>query len=180
MRQIILERAVVNDDWFYVPLEDDGVALSVEALPAGKVLLPFAWWRLARLPLLAMREARQLGVWLAADDEPAELVKDFDSLSLIAVDFPLFRDGRGFSLGRLLRERHGWRGELRALGDVARDQLGFMARCGFNSFALRPERDIHDALKAFGELSVHYQGDVSEPLPLYRRIERRAADSFHE
>lgn len=177
MRQIILGREVVDDDWSFVPLEVGGDLPPTEALPAGKVLLPFALWRVARTALLATRDAQQLGVWLAADDEPAELAGDFGSLGLIAVDFPLFRDGRGFSLGRLLRERYGWRGELRAVGDVARDQLGFMARCGFNSFAVRADRDIHDALKAFGELSVQYQGDVLEPRPLFRRVERPAAPS---
>ena len=71
--------------------------------------------------------------------------------------------------GRLLRERYQWKGELRAIGDVLRDQLRFHARCGFDAFAVRADKDIHDALNAFGELSISYQGAVDNPEPLFRR-----------
>ena len=108
-------------------------------------------------------------MWLAPDDEPAELVADFDKIALIAVDFPKFSDGRGFSIGRLLRERYQWTGELRAIGDVLRDQLLFHARCGFDAFAVREDKDIHDALNAFGEFTESVSGRGRRSEPLFRR-----------
>ena len=148
---------------------EDSTLPAPDALPAGPVLEPFAWWKEVREALVEARGPESLGVWLAPEDEPADLVGDFDKLSLIGVDFPVFRDGRGYSTARLLRERYGWRGELRAIGDVLHDQLNYMARCGFDAFAVRADKDIHYALKAFGELSVQYQGAVDNPLPLFRR-----------
>lgn len=169
MTSMIKNRAVVADDWTVVRASDDGVLPQVDALPAGRVLVPFALWKEAREALVAARGKDVLGVWLAPDEEPAELVADFDKISLIGVDFPVFRDGRGYSTARLLRERYDWRGELRAIGDVLRDQLNFMARCGFDAFAVRADKDVHDALRAFEEFSVKYQGAFDTPQPLFRR-----------
>jgi uncharacterized protein (DUF934 family) len=91
------------------------------------------------------------------------------------VDFPVFRDGRGYSIGRLVRERYGYKGEIRAIGDVLRDQLTFMFRCGFDAYAVRADKDLHDALKAFDEFTVQYQGAVDNPSPLFRRREAATA-----
>ncbi|MGB5063692.1 MAG: DUF934 domain-containing protein, partial [Candidatus Competibacter sp.] len=81
---------------------------------------------------------------------------------------PKFSDGRAYSQARLLRERHGYRGEIRAVGDVLRDQLFFMARCGFDAFEPRADRSLEDALAAFGDFSASYQPAADQPLPLYR------------
>lgn len=169
MTSIIKNRTVLEDDWHVVRALEDGSLPTLDQLPAGRILVPFVLWKQAREALVAQRDAASLGVWLAPDDEPADLVADFEKIALIGVDFPVFRDGRGYSIARLLRERYGWRGELRAIGDVLRDQLNFMARCGFDAFAVRPDKDIHDALKAFGEFSVQYQSAVDMPQPLFRR-----------
>ncbi|CAN7472793.1 DUF934 domain-containing protein [Trinickia sp. LjRoot230] len=169
MTSIIRNRGVVEDDWHVVRAAEDGALPAVDALPAGRVLVPFALWQASREALVATRDAASIGVWLAPDDEPADLVADFDKIALIGVDFPVFRDGRGYSIARLLRERYGWRGELRAIGDVLRDQLNYMARCGFDAFAVRADKDIHDALRAFSEFSVQYQSAVDTPQPLFRR-----------
>lgn len=169
MTSIIKNRSVVRDDWTVVRALEDGTLPTADALPAGRVLVPFALWKQAREALLASRERDALGVWLAPDDEPADLAGDFEKISLIGVDFPVFRDGRGYSTARLLRERYGWKGELRAIGDVLRDHLNFMARCGFDAFAVRADKDIHDALRAFEEFTVKYQGAFDTPQPLFRR-----------
>ncbi|WP_292932560.1 DUF934 domain-containing protein [Noviherbaspirillum sp.] len=108
-------------------------------------------------------------VWIAPDDDFETLVVQLLKLDLIAVDFPVFRDGRGYSIATLLRTRYGWTGELRAIGDVLRDQLNYMRRCGFDSFAVRADKDIHDAIKSFTHYSVRYQGAVDDPVPLFRR-----------
>ena len=108
-------------------------------------------------------------VWLAPDEDPAALAGDAARLPVIAIDFPQFTDGRGYSHARLLRERYGYTGEIRAIGDVLRDQLFFMQRCGFDAFAVRPDRDPYDALKGLSDFSVTYQTGVDQPLPLFRR-----------
>ena len=88
---------------------------------------------------------------------------------MIAVNFPKFTDGRGYSIARLLRERCGYKGELRAIGDVLRDHLLFMALCGFDAYALRDDQDPQEALAAFEDFTEAYQASVERPLPLFRR-----------
>ncbi|MEM5296540.1 DUF934 domain-containing protein [Burkholderia sp. JPY481] len=169
MASIIKNRDIVNDDWSVVRAAEDGALPAVSELPAGKVIVPLVLWQAEREALIAARGATEIGVWLAPDSEPADIAGDFDKLALIAVDFPVFRDGRGYSIGRLLRERYGYKGELRAIGDVLRDQVRLMFRCGFDAFAVRADKDINDALKAFDDFTVQYQGAVDDPSPLFRR-----------
>ena len=90
-------------------------------------------------------------------------------MPLIALDFPVFTDGRHFSSARLLRERFGYKGEVRAIGDVLRDQLFFMQRCGFDAMAVRADCDAEDALLGLSGFSVVYQTSVEQPQPLFRR-----------
>ncbi len=116
----------------------------------------------------------QVGVRLAPTDELDDVDTDLGALPLVAIEFPKFTDGRGYSLARLLRERLGYRGELRAVGNVLRDQLFYMHRCGFDAFELQPGKSVRDALAAFDEFSVRYQAAADDPRPLFRR---RAAGS---
>lgn len=106
---------------------------------------------------------------LEPDDDPAAFAKRVAGLGVVAVRFPKYGDGRGYSTGRLLRERHGYRGELRAVGEIARDHLLLLAQCGFDAFELRDGEDIQDALGAFDDFSDAYQATVAQPLPLFRR-----------
>ncbi len=106
---------------------------------------------------------------LEAGDDPASLAGALDGLTTIAVRFPAFGDGRGYSIGRLLRERYAYRGELRAVGAVVRDHLYFMAQCGFDAFELRAGEDPKEALAAFDDFSDGYQATVARPQPLFRR-----------
>lgn len=166
--QIIKERAVVDDDWGVFRLGEGQDAGTVD-VPAGKVIVPLAVWQ-AQHDKLAGRAA--LGVWLAPDDDPAVLKDELKRLAVIAVDFPKFTDGRGYSIAYKLRQRLGWSGELRAIGDVLRDQLFQMARCGFDAFATRQDRSITDALKGLSVFSETYQATVDNPVPLFRRVAR--------
>lgn len=140
--------------------------------PAGPVIVPLATWKAGRAALRARREP--VGVWLAPADDPAELLADLRELPLIGVHFPKFADGRGYSTATLLRGRYGYRGELRAFGDVGRDQLFYLRRCGFDAFSLPPHRDPEAALASLQDFSVRYQASVDEALPLFRR--RHAAE----
>jgi uncharacterized protein (DUF934 family) len=175
MALIIKNRAVVEDHWHTVRANAEGQLPEPQDLPQGPVLVPFAYWTTHRDALTAARSKADLGIWLAPTDEPAALLDDLDAVTVLAVEFLAFKDGRGISIARLLRERYGWKGEIRAIGDVLRDQIGYMSRCGIDAFAVRADKDIHDALRAFDELTLHYQGAVDDPRPLFRRVRREGA-----
>ena len=103
-------------------------------------------------------------------DETVDLIAEGSAqFARISIDFPKFTDGRGYSAARLLREKYGYDGELRAVGDVLIDQLFFMKRCGFDSFALRDDQDLDDAIAAFSTFSVCYQNDANDQRPLFRK-----------
>ena len=106
---------------------------------------------------------------LEPTDDPALVAGAVGLARVIAVNFPKFSDGRGYSVGRLLRERYGFRGELRAVGEVARDHLHAMSQCGFDAFELRPGEDPQEALGAFSDFSEQYQATAAQPTPLFRR-----------
>lgn len=140
-----------------------------EPLPSGKpVIVPLARW-IAERDSLSARNA-PTGVWLRSDEQPDEILDDLAALPVIALDFPNMNDGRHFSTARLLRERHGFAGELRATGEVLRDQLFFMARCGFDSFELPNGKNPESAGRAFDEFSTVYQPatDARTPIPALR------------
>src|SRR6184192_2725366 len=106
---------------------------------------------------------------LEPTDDPAAMVGRLARVARVEVHFPKFGDGRGFSIGRLLRERYGYKGELRAVGHITRDHLFFMESCGFNAFELREGEDPHEALAAFNDFSESYQASPARPQPLFRR-----------
>jgi uncharacterized protein (DUF934 family) len=108
-------------------------------------------------------------VRLESTDDPASVVDRLGAAVRVEVNFPKFGDGRGFSIARLLRERYGYKGELRAVGQVARDHLYYMANCGFDAFLLRDGEDPAEALAAFDDYSEAYQASVKRPVPLFRR-----------
>ncbi len=122
-----------------------------KAVPAnGAVLVTVATWT-AQADTLAQR-SDPVGVFLSSDESPEALADAVDKLQLIALDFPTFRDGRAYSYARLLRERYGYAGELRAVGDVQLEQLHYMERTGFNAFEIDsddPERDLEIANRDF-------------------------------
>ncbi|MBB3046328.1 uncharacterized protein (DUF934 family) [Litorivivens lipolytica] len=154
--RIIKDGAVVDDSWQVIrELEGD--------LPAGKIIVPAQHWLENKDALQARGD---VAVWLASDQSPKLLGDDIKSFELIAVDFPAFADGRGFSYGRELRER-GFSGELRAIGGFMRDQLAYLTRCGFNSFALE-NADLDKAVASLKDFSVHYQVSIDNPQPIFR------------
>jgi uncharacterized protein (DUF934 family) len=163
---LIKDRKLAADSWL---LLDKGAAGAIPEVPAsGDVIVPLAVWKASRDALIARG---RVGVWLAGNDEPADIAEDLAHVSLIAVRFPSFTDGRGYSIARILRERYGWRGELRAIGDIQRDQVFYLTRCGFDALALREGEDVDTALAAFNDFSERYQTSVDQPYPLFRRRE---------
>jgi uncharacterized protein (DUF934 family) len=134
------------------------------------VIVTLTRWREAKAELLARKSP--LGVRLKSDEEPESIASDVPHFQLIAVEFPKFADGRGYTTARLLRERFGFKGELRAVGYVLRDQMFYMWRCGFNAFELPAGKDLNDALTAFADFSVTYQPAADDQRPLFRRVHR--------
>ena len=165
---IIKHQAVVANDWALLRL-DEGQDAATVVVPEGNVMVPLAVWQAQRATLLARPE---LGVWLASDQRPEELAADIHLFAVIGVDFPKFTDGRGYSISYNLRARLGFTGELRAIGDVLRDQLFYMQRVGFDAFAVRADKNIHDALKGLSVFSETYQHSLDQKSPLFRRVQR--------
>lgn len=163
MAKIIKDRQIVEATETLLRLNEDGSFASVPE--HGSVLVPLKQYLVQREILQARGN---FGVYFAADDEVESLGADAANLALIAVEFPAFTDGRGFSTGRLLRERYGFTGELRAFGDVFKDTLNYLARCGFNSFAVREDKDLADALLGLDDFTEFYQAGVTHA-PLFRR-----------
>ncbi len=150
MPRLLKDRAFVSDPWEQVAAD---AAIAPDDTP---LLLPLARWQEQRAALLA-GPAQQLGIWLDGDAELADLAADIERLDCIAIRFPAFMDGRGFSTARLLRERHGYRGELRAIGDIIPDQLHYLWRCGFDAFELSDTIALETALGCLDAFSTAYQ-----------------------
>src|SRR6266853_1571697 len=106
-------------------------------------------------------------VRLEPTDDPASVADRLDRVARVEVNFPKFGDGRGYSIARLLRERYGYKGELRAVGEVVRDHLFYMESCGFDAFLLRDGEDPVEALSGFEDFSEAYQASVARPVPLF-------------
>jgi uncharacterized protein (DUF934 family) len=174
---IIKGRQVVEDDWQVLRLAEpvEGAPAhdpATVAVPAGKFIVPLSLWLVQREVLAARTAAGEIAIWIAADERPETLKGLLDQFPLIAVDFPKFTDGRGYSIAYNLRTRLGWTGELRAVGDVLRDQLFSMQRVGFDAYSVRSDRDPHDALKGLSDFSETYQASVDQKVPLFRRHAR--------
>lgn len=137
----------------------DGAVTSDSWLTGERPILPPDQWR----------NQQDAGLLLAVDAEPEA---DFTKAPLIAIEFPEFKDGRGLSLGALLRSRFAYQGDLRAVGDVHHDLAHYLIRCGFSSFVLPDGRDVEVALKGTAVYSHYYQGSVRDPEPLYRKANR--------
>ncbi|PKO24752.1 MAG: hypothetical protein CVU35_07675 [Betaproteobacteria bacterium HGW-Betaproteobacteria-8] len=150
--------------------------IAATVIPAsGKIIVPLPVWQ-ARKQELAPRLAKgELGIWLATHEVLETLidaVDDINQLPIIAIYVERFADGRIFSIGNLLRTRYGYKNELRAFGDVLRDQLFFLKRCGFDSYQIRADRSAEDALASLQDFSKPYQGAVDETQPVWRRAKR--------
>jgi uncharacterized protein (DUF934 family) len=165
MAHLIKQSAVQADEWTQLARGADAEALTSAT---GKILVHVGDW-LQHAASLADKDTQQIGIWFDSDDEPEHLGENCQRFALIAVNFPAFTDGRGYSIGRLIRERYRYQGELRAIGDVLVDQVFFMKRCGFDAFALREDKRVEAALDALKAFSQTYQGAVDNPIPLFRR-----------
>jgi uncharacterized protein (DUF934 family) len=159
--RIIKNAKIVDDAWLHAA--DDS-----EVPASGDVIVSLDRFRELR-GALAKRTGGKLGIQLRSNQEAKEAAEFLPEVALVALEFPGFKDGRHYTTARLLRERFGFKGEIRAVGDVMRDQLFYMTRCGFDAFELKSTKSLEEALGAFNEYSVTYQGAADDPRPLFRR-----------
>ena len=160
MPQILKNTEVVSDNWI---LLDE----TAESLPTGNVLLSYEQWQNFADQL--SNHSGSLGIWLEGHAEIEQIIEPLLDLPLIAINFPKFADGRGFSSARLIRERYNYSGELRAIGGFIRDQLYLLKRCGFNAFQFSDENELSDAAESLKDFSENYQVSVDQENPLFRR-----------
>lgn len=173
MPKLIKDGRLVDDVWQTLRPGDEDAPVGVD-VPAGQWIVPLAVW----LAQPALHARGDIAAWLADDDEPAGIVAELPRLPFVAIDFPAFKNGRGYSTAVLLRTRHGYDGTLRAIGDVLRDQFDYLTRCGFDQ--LEPAADKYSdaqltaALESLQCFAEPYQKSIKHPLPLFRRQQRAA------
>lgn len=166
MAQLIKHGIAATDSWQILEL-GEGEAPETVALPDGDIIFPLAVWQ-ARKDEIVSRPT--IGLLLQPADRVEDVAGELASFNLIAVNFPKFVDGRGYSTAALLRQRYGYTGELRAVGDVLHDQLFFMRRVGFDSYALKDGKSLDYAITAgFKPFTEAYQGATDQAQPYFRR-----------
>ncbi|HEY0665628.1 MAG TPA: DUF934 domain-containing protein [Gallionella sp.] len=147
MTRLIKNGNIVSDEWKTLTLAEGETPQSVR-LPVGPVLVPLPVWRARRTELIhrEYEHGWPLGVWLAAEDGIEEIARDIDDFTVIAIRFDRHNDGLGYAKARTLRRRHGYSGELRAIGHVPRDDSAYQHQAGFDAFALRPDQRTGNVL----------------------------------
>jgi uncharacterized protein (DUF934 family) len=159
MRKLIKQREIVDDTWAYA---DEETAAS-----AAAVIVPLARWQAERDQWLA--SGKKLGVRLAPADSVEAIVADLPKFEVVALEFGGIGEGRGYTHAQLLRRRYGFNGEIRAVGNIKRDQVFYMARCGFDAFDFPEGTDLAVPLTAFKDFDVAYQPSSDHGVALRRR-----------
>ncbi len=149
---LIKNDSIVEDGW--IALSDEAAAPTAAGRAPG-IIVSLERWQSERAALIA--RGGPLGIRLRSEQAPALIAGDLQHFDLVALEFPAFKDGRAFSYARLLRERYAFEGELRAVGQVLRDQSAFMKRCGFDAFEVADADAAEAWRQAGGEISVRYQ-----------------------
>jgi len=164
MPKLIKHRALVQDDW---TLLRETNSIEEVSLAGNRVIISLTHWKQYQDELVDFEG--KIGIWLESSQSPKEIITEVNSFEVIALDFPVFSDGRAYSYARELRDELQYTGELRAIGDVLRDQLYYMSSCGFDAFDLRADQDTKLAITAFDDFKEAYQASVKQPVPLFRR-----------
>jgi uncharacterized protein (DUF934 family) len=163
MPNLIKDGALAEDQWQLITSSEE----SNSSLPSGKIILPLAQWLTVKDSL--GERISEVGVWLNSDEFADSISDNAKDLPLIALNFPVFADGRCFSTAHLLRERYKFTGELRAIGNVIRDQMFYLKRCGVNSFSFNDDIDAEAALASLNDFTESYQASANQAQPLFKR-----------
>lgn len=164
MPQLLKDGKVIDNPWQIIEANDEA---DQEALPSGDILVPLSMW-LNNQSVLE-NHSGAVGLWINGGEEIEGIAQSIVTAPVIAINFPKFVDGRGFSVARLLRDRYGFKGELRAVGQIIRDQLFFLKRCGFNAFEFDSEIDLDEGAQSLADFSDAYQVAADQPEPLFKR-----------
>ncbi|WP_415889005.1 DUF934 domain-containing protein [Neptuniibacter sp. SY11_33] len=155
---LLINREVVADNW---------TLINEESLDqTGDIIVPLALY-LENQEALTSREG-QVAVKVNGDDDIDFLVENLDKFPLVAIDFPAFRDGRGFSIARLL-VRAEYKGEIRATGDIGQDRFAYLERCGFTAIEIADDAFKPEMLKSFDEMSNYYQSAADKVRAVYHQ-----------
>ena len=157
--KIIKNQCIIDDSYNIITTQ----ALD-SAVPQANHIVSLTIWN--TLIENKQRDPLPAGVWLDSHEAPEDISGNPNQAQIIAINFPAFTDGRGYSLARLLRQQYHFTGELRAIGDIHRDQLYYLSRCGFDSFVLADPAQSESAIESLKDFSVAYQhaGDSSTPV----------------
>lgn len=165
MPKLIKDAVLIDNPWLLVA-KDSSLGQTLENTGAH-LLVPLQLWLENKAILL--ESDKQIAVWLDSDENAEMIADDLNQLTLVALNFPTFMDGRAYSTAGIIRQQYQFKGELRAIGNVLRDQLSYMTRCGFDSFDVSDEVKIEDALAGFTDFKDNYQSNINQPEPLFRR-----------
>lgn len=161
MPVLVKNLKIARDRWTLIDSSDD-----CDRAASDGCIVPFDYWA----SLTSPPSSSKAGFWVDGEADIEQVGRHLDGASLIAVRFPAFADGRGLSLGALLRSRHGFEGELRAFGDILPDLAQYLHRSGFDAFVVEDRRAAEVAIASVGSMSDHYQASVLQPQPAFRRI----------
>jgi len=170
MTRMIKNQQIIEDNWVLLKgAESD----KLQELSTSDLIIPLhswlQWQKEGPQGGQQLNRPGRIAVWLDSHELPAQLGNSLHKLEMIALNFPVFRDGRPYSSARELRQNFAFKGDIRAVGDVLRDQLFYMQRCGFTEFAMREDQNLQQALTAFEDFHEGYQSSIDRPLPLFRR-----------
>lgn len=167
MAQLIKHQALAANPWQTLTLAE-GETPETVALPAGDVIFPLAVWLARKNEIVSCH--KRIGLLLEGDDAFEQIIDDLHYFIVVAINFRKFVDGRGYSVASLLRQRHGYAGELRAVGDILHDQLFYLKRVGFDAYVLKDGKNaVHAIENAFSTFSDVYQASTDQPEPAFRR-----------
>ena len=165
MQSLIKNGEVINDDWLMLDKSSGLDALNTSMKTS--VIVPLNFWRLYRSEAKAY--SGNIAIWLDSDELISDINNQINEFSVIALNFPVFSDGRSLTNARELRQSLNYEGEIRAIGDVLRDQIFYMSRCGFDSFQLRSDQDPRACIDALRDFQESYQSTSENQTPLFRR-----------
>jgi len=158
MFMLIKNGNFVSDGWKTLTLAEKETPQNVK-LPVGPVLVPLEVWKARRAELInrEYEHGWPLGIWLSAEEGAEALEHDIDDFTVIGIEFDKYSDGKSYATARLLRAHYGYKGELRAIGDVPRDRVSYQHQVGLDAFAVRANQKTNSVLSGIFDLNVAKQ-----------------------
>ena len=161
---LIKNNQIVKDEWVLISQEE--IFDENKYCEEQNLILPLSFWLTNRSFFI---QHSNIGVWINSDEDPSRIGSDCNQIPLIAINFPIFTDGRGYSAAKILRDNFNFRGELRAIGDILCDQMYFYRKCGFTSYSVRGDTDPKKAIRSLNDFSMNYQAVSDHNQPIFHK-----------